>query len=428
MNEDKNKLSLLGFIIWFLAALFFLYEFFLRTFVGSLAPQIIPDLHLNAETFALLGSAYYIAYGAMQVPVGILADKFGVKKIMIFATLLCAVATYLFANSTSFGLAFITRMMMGLGSSFAFVCLLVIAVTWFPRKYFGMFAGASQFIGTMGPLLAGGPLVLFLQETHSSWRYTLSLVAGFGIILCLLIIFIVRSKPRDGERHLIYLEKKTDLKKSLLSLVSNRQAWSIALYSAANYVPIALLGAVWGTSFLEAQGLTQSQAADVISLSWLGYAIGCPLVGATSDFTHRRKPLLILCAILGLVITSVVTYMPNLSLYIYAGLFFMLGLAASGQNIGFATISESVDLGAKATALGMNNGAITLASAIIPPLVSYFINLSAGGHISHLQPENFYMAFALLPILYLIALGLSTFVIKETYCKPQKAVIHVNLN
>ena len=106
----------------------------------------------------------------------------------------------------------------------------------------------------------------------------------------------------------------------------------------------------------------------------------------------------------------------------------MLGLAASGQNIGFATISESVDLGAKATALGMNNGAITLASAIIPPLVSYFINLSAGGHISHLQPENFYMAFALLPILYLIALGLSTFVIKETYCKPQKAVIHVNLN
>ena len=134
MNEDKNKLSLLGFIIWFLAALFFLYEFFLRTFVGSLAPQIIPDLHLNAETFALLGSAYYIAYGAMQVPVGILADKFGVKKIMIFATLLCAVATYLFANSTSFGLAFITRMMMGLGSSFAFVCLLVILERYVSKK------------------------------------------------------------------------------------------------------------------------------------------------------------------------------------------------------------------------------------------------------------------------------------------------------
>ena len=84
-QQEKSPISALGLLIWGLAAFFFLYEFFLRTFIGSVAHQVIHDLRLNAETFAILGSAYYIAYGVMQVPVGILVDKFGVKLIMTFA-------------------------------------------------------------------------------------------------------------------------------------------------------------------------------------------------------------------------------------------------------------------------------------------------------------------------------------------------------
>ena len=112
-----------GLIIWMIAAFFFLYEFFLRTFVGSVAHQIIPQLHLTVEKFALIGSAYYIAYGVMQIPVGILVDKFGVKRVMLFATLMCVFATFLFSHATDFAFAFVSRFLMGFGSSFAFVCL-----------------------------------------------------------------------------------------------------------------------------------------------------------------------------------------------------------------------------------------------------------------------------------------------------------------
>ena len=115
--QQKSPISTLGLIIWGLAALFFLYEFFLRTFVGSVAHQVIPDLKLNAETFAIIGSAYYVAYGVMQIPVGILADKFGVKILMVFATLVCVVSTFLFAHADGFSTAFISRLLMGFGSS-----------------------------------------------------------------------------------------------------------------------------------------------------------------------------------------------------------------------------------------------------------------------------------------------------------------------
>ncbi len=428
MNNTKpSPISALGIVIWLIAALFFLYEFFLRTFVGSVASQIIPSLHLNAETFSIIGSAYYAAYGLMQLPVGILADKFGVKSIMIFATLVCAGATYMFAHSAGFTSALISRLLMGFGSSFAFICLLVIAVTWFPKRFFGFFAGCSQFIGTMGPLLAGGPLIAYMAARHESWRMALTEISFIGVILAVLIILIVRTKPRENA--LVLLKHEIPLKIRLQTLFKNPQAWLIAIYSASVYVSIALLGAFWGTEYLQVQGLSQTLAAAMISLAWLGYAIACPVLGALSDIAKRRKPVLILCGSIGLIVTLGIAYAPlNHLHWVYGVLFFCLGVAASGQNLGFATISEHTDANTKATALGLNNAAIILSGAIIPPLASYFIYLSAGGNSSHLQPHDFMIAFSIMPILYGICLILSVFFIRETFCKPQKEVIKLALN
>ena len=422
----QSPLSLLGLFVWFLAALFFLYEFFLRTFAGSLAHQIIPDLHLNVESFAIIGSAYYITYGLMQIPVGILADKFGVKIIMTFAALVCGGATFLFAHATGFYSALISRLLMGFGSSFAFVCLLVIAATWFPKKYFGFFAGASQFIGTMGPILAGGPLIALMTASHRGWRTTLEGVAFAGVILAGLYFVFIKNKPRDGERALIYLQKSEALLRRLKRLLRNKQAWAVALYSGTVYVSMSLLGAIWGTEYLQARGFSQNIAADAVSLAWLGYAIACPLLGALSDIAKRRKPTLIFCALLGIIATSGITYLPIHSRYWYDLLFIMLGVAATGQNVGFAAIAEHVSITTRATAMGLNNGAITLSAAVIPPLVSYFIYMAAGKQVK-LTAHDFIIGFTLMPIMFLLSSIISVFFIRETYCKPQKEIIRLDI-
>lgn len=422
--EKESPITPLGLCIWLLAATFFLYEFFLRTFVGSVAHQVIPDLRLNAETFAMIGSAYYIAYGLMQVPVGILADRFGVKIIMIFATLVCTVSTIMFAHSQSFVSAFVSRLLMGFGSSFAFVCLLMIAVTWLPEKFFGFFSGLSQFIGTMGPLLAGGPLITLMAKTHETWRQALTKVGLAGLALTVLIFIVIREKPRSSQSSIVFLNVHEPFYKRLLRLATNHQAWFVAIYSATCYASMALLGAIWGTEFLQIEGFTQGIAASIISIAWLGYAIACPLLGAISDIAKRRRPALIFCALLGLMVTSIITYLPmHHSTWAYALCFFALGVAAGGQNIGFATISEHTDVRTKATALGLNNGMITLSSAFIPPVVSYFIYATTISGQTALHPENFIFAFSIMPILFFISLVISVLFIKETYCKPQKEAL-----
>lgn len=428
MSTDNKNINFLGFIIWFIAALFFLYEYFLRTFIGSLAQQVLPDLHLNAETFSILGSAYYLAYGIMQIPVGILADKFGVKKILIFATLVCAAACFIFSRATGFPSALVGRILMGFGSSFAFISLLVIAITWFPRKYFGFFAGFSQFFGTMGPLLAGGPLIAFITSQHLSWRTAMFYIAIIGIVLSVLVLLIVRSKARDGEHVLVFLSTHEPFFAKIKRLFQNKQAWLIALYSATNYVSLSLMGAIWGTEYLETKGLTQTHAADVISFAWLGFALACPALGAISDSIKRRKPILILTSVVGLGATALIVYGPfHHSFLIYSLLFIGLGIAASGQNIGFATISEQVPQDTRASALGLNNGLLMLTASVIPPLASYFIELSAKNHPQHLQTSDFTVGLSIMPILYSIAIILSLFFIKETFCKPQKEALRLKV-
>ncbi len=424
MQPKQQSISDLGIFIWAIAAVFFLYEFFLRTFVGSLAQQLIQALHLNITQFTLMGSAYYLAYGLMQMPVGVLADKFGVKRIMVFATLTCALATFLFAHANGFTEALLARFLMGFGSSFAFVCLLVIASNWFPIRFFGFFAGLSQFIGTMGPVLAGGPLIAWLADSHINWRLALSGIGGFGIVLAILSALFVKSKPKGHKHTLRVLHKTEPLLTRLSRLCKTRQAWAIAIYSASVYVSIAVMAAAWGTDYLQTIGLSQQDAATMMSIAWIAYAIGCPGFGFLSDLMKRRKPFLVLCAALGVCSMSLIVYGHFTHLTIYEILFFMLGLAATGQNIGFAAIAEHSRPDTKAIALGLNNGLITLSGAVFPIAIGYLIAIAQGdSNAQHVSVHAFVIGLSLLPAVYVISLLVSLFACQETYCKPQKGVI-----
>jgi MFS family permease len=301
----KLSISLPGLIVSLLAAFFFLYEFFLRTFVGSVSHQVIPDLHLNAETYALLGSAYFFAYGSMQIFVGMLTDKFGVKRIMLFAIMVCVLATYLFSIATDFNSGLLSRFLMGFGSSFAFICLLTVVMNWLPKKYFGFFAGMSQLIGTVGPLLAGGPLIAYLASSHLNWREALVKVAMIGVVLAVTIFIVMKDKRIEVSEEKSHALRP--MKVRLKKLFATSQAWYIALYSAAVYFSIALLGAIWGTEYLQARGLSQEVAAEMVSLAWLGYAVGCPLVWAFSDLSKRRSPMLMYCSLVGVAVTACIS-------------------------------------------------------------------------------------------------------------------------
>lgn len=297
---NAKSFQLIGIVSWLVCAVFFCYEFLLRTVLGTFQAPIVSDLLLTPISFALLSStAYLVVYSAMQVPVGLIADRFGLKKSLMIGTLLCAVSTLAFAFTYQFKTAVGARMLMGLGSSFGFICVLMAVYDWMPKKHYGLFIGLSQFIGTIGPIAAAGPLDSIAASGDVHWRTIFIALSGVGLFLFVLAVFFVRNNTQCTEGFRIIL-RHTPIMKALKTLFSQKQAWYIALFSAAVYFPLEYLSENEGKNFLVLKGFTPLYAAYMITLGWFGYAIGCPLLGYISDRVKRRKTVLNFAAVLGL--------------------------------------------------------------------------------------------------------------------------------
>lgn len=427
-NTKNIRFTFTGFFIWFLASLFFLYEFFLRTFLGALAKQIIPDLNLSASRFALLASVFYIAYGLMQIPVGLLADRFGVKKCMIFATALCALSAFLFSKAHHFGFALLCRFMMGFGGAFAFLCLLILTISWFPKKYLAFMVGLGQFVGTLGALIAGGPLASVVVSKGLSWRLVFSSIAVLGVVIFVFALVWVKEREAHAREYQIFIAQKMSLKKKLLQLFDSSQAMYIALYSSFVFLSLAMLGAVWGVLYIQSLGFSQTQAAYTASSGWLGFAIGCPLLGYLSDHWGRRKSVMALCSGLGLIVVILTLYVTTKMLWFYRVGFFLIGLTGAGQSVGFATITEHVVPALKSVALGLNSAFITLLASITPLIVGVIMDYQGKvlGTGSNYTLQEFRLPFAIMPLLYFLAALFSIFLIEETYCRSKKKITHIN--
>ncbi len=132
----NRKHLLFGITVCLVGALFYCYEFLLRILPGTLQSELsIAFGHISATTFGQLAALYYFAYSPMQLPVGMLIDRFGPRRLLSFACLCCMLGSYLFMTFSSLWIAGIGRLLVGFGSSFAFVGSLTLMMHWLPRRY-----------------------------------------------------------------------------------------------------------------------------------------------------------------------------------------------------------------------------------------------------------------------------------------------------
>jgi len=427
MSKDNNvvPISWYGCFIWLLAILFFLYEYCVRMIPATISEHIIKDLNINTEQFALISSAYYIAYSAMQIPVGILLDRFGVRLFLSLASIVCSLGVFGFSISDTFYDCIISRFLTGLGSSFGFIGLLVITLNWFPHNHFGFLGGLAQLLGATGPLLAGAPIIYLMQKTGNDWHSIFWNISFIGIILFFLIAIFVRNKPKANSGEIFFISKELPLKKALKNLIKITHFWFVLPYAGLIYVSLPLMGAYWGTLYLETRSFDPSTAALIVSMCWVGLAIGSPIIGRLSDHFKRRKPFLVILGVLGAIASFLIIMQPSQNSLVLSFLFFLLGFASSGQSLSFATIVEQVPSELKATAMGANNTAIMLLAAFLPPAITIFIHPSGADH-PHFITSDFTISFLTMPLCYLLASLIALFCIKETFCRQQNTVHYLS--
>lgn len=420
---NSNQLSFKGLAVWFICVLFFLYEFLLRTILGTFQDAIIDDLGLSSYQFALLSSsAFLFVYGVMQIAISPLLIRFGIKRTLLFAALLCSASTLGFALSNNYPLALLFRALMGCGAAFGFICVLVSIYDWLPYRYIALFIGLSQFIGTMGPMASGGPLNELAQSHIITWQTMFYGLSVLGLLLSALIVLVV-DKNRTCDQPFIVLKSTPDLKKELHNLKHNSQVWFILLFCAFIYFSLEYLTENECKNLLMAKGFSATFSAYMLSVSWLGFAIGSPLFGFISDKLSRRKPILLYSATATFLSLGAIIYLP-LSEQAAIALFFSYGLAIGASSVGIVIMGEQFRADNVSVGLGINNAATILFVSLMAPCMSLLLDLFSGGHAYSLA--DFHRAFIVLVILPFIALLLAIFKINETFGKSSKEFIILN--
>jgi len=419
-KEDSSTSLWRASAVCLLAAMFYLYEFCLQVSPGVMTNELMRAYGVGAMGLVTISAFYYYAYTPMQLPAGVLYDRFGPRKLIPFATLVCALGALFFSATDSVVMASYGRFMMGFGSAFSFIGTLVLISRWFPSKYFAVLAGIAQLMSSVGAVFGEAPLAAAID--HFGWRHSMVFLAIIGMFLALAVWLVVRDFP-DGHAP-IRSQKQVSKQsiKGLIHVLRSQQTWYIAVYSFFIWAPIAVFAALWGVPFIaELYNQSTTVASSAISMVWIGIGVGSPLIGWVSEKLELRCPLLVFVAIIGLFSTVMLIYCPDLPFAIMYALLFLLGIAASGQSLSFAVIKDVTAPKHMGTAVGFNNMAVVAGGAFFQPLVGYLLHLFWQGAVingtRYYSVLTYKKALWILPICYLGATIISWFFIKETQCR-----------
>jgi MFS family permease len=408
---SPRLLPLLG---WLTGAVFFFYAWVLRVAPSVMVEELMRDLAVGAAVLGHLSGVYYYGYAGMQIPVGVLLDRFGPRRLMALAGLVCAAGCVLFATGASLAAVTAGRFLIGASAAFSLVGAMAVAGQWFPANRFAILSGGAMALGMAGGVFGQAPLRLAVEA--SDWRTTTLLLAGGGVALATAAWATVRDRwrGRGGVAGAL---------RGLGIVVRHPQTWLIALAGLGTAGPLLGFAGLWGVPFLEAAyGVSRTSAATVTSMLFVGWGAGAPLFGWLSDRIGRRKAPFLAGLALETVALAAIIWVAGLPMVALGGLSFLIGFFGSVQIVGFALVRENHPAGVSGTAIGFVNGMVTGAGALFQPLVGFLLDLTWTGQTALgarvYEPEAYRLA---LTSLIGCCLGgvLCVLAVRETFCRPR---------
>ena len=419
MASRSSTSGFLPWIVWGLGCLFYFYEFLLQVSPGIMASELMHDFAITSQILGVLSGIYYYSYSPMQLPCGILVDYYGPHRILTMATAICALSTIAFGLTNSLTVAFISRFMIGFGSSFAVVCCLKFAANWFDAGRFSLLTGLMVACGMFGAIGGEAPLALLVD--HFGWRHSLLILGGLGILLALCIYIWAQDKPKMSSQTRSEKVVSEPIIYGLIKLVKNYQLWMVAIYGGLMYMATPVFCGLWGVPFLMLKmKLSKAAAANLISLVFVGWAIASPLWGLYSNRIGLRKPSMYIASVGALVTLALFIYFPVGHGFLLKMLLFSFGVFSAGFLTAFSIAKEVCNKNYVATGLGFMNMLNMVGVAIAQPMIGLVLDKQWDGAMlngARLYPlKAYYIGLSILPIGMVLAFLLLPF-IKETYCR-----------
>lgn len=345
-----------------------------RTAPGLITDQLMIDFRISASVIGLLTSIQFLAYTGLQIPIGILSDRFGPNFFLIVGTLLNGMGTIIYSIAPNEYILIFAKLLVGIGDSTIWVNLVAILSQWFKPKEFIKLIGFAGMSGSLGFLLATVPFSKWIAL--AGWRPPFLTV---GIILCFcgVLLYLILVKKTEQMRiespvvsTIVVKQKREKTSSLLLRICKDRQAWAAFLCHfglVGTYV--GFIGS-WAVPYgMDVYGLTRSGASQLVMLGVFGAIIGAPLTTWVSGRLNSiKQPFIVVYSIVLVVwLTFVVSNgKPVFTLVII--LFLILGFSNGASALTFAIVRESFPVNEVGVISGFANTGGFLSAVLLPSL------------------------------------------------------------
>ena len=387
--QSKTTGGYQSILVLSLLIIFYCLDYFFRISTSLVITELQQQLHINTIQVGLLGSGFYLGYVLMQIPAGILLDKYKPSRVISLSILICAIAYIFFIYSTQFGFAYIFRLIVGACSAFSFLSVLHFAIRNFSVKYFYKISALTIAMGTVTASLM--EVVSSYYITPFNWK---SIFLGIASV-ALLIAFIIdrlayREKPQQKEI------KAKDYFKHSNKIFLNKPLVLNGLIGGLLYLPTSLLASLWGIPFfINTFCASKVQASLAITFLFLGWVLG------SISFSYlklaKHKPYLVItissifAALIGFDLIQRVSLATN-TLYI---MLLIMGIFSSAQVLIWEQFKRVCPSSHHGLGSAYTNVLILVQPIVFNIVVAYF---AMNGNSS-----NYQQGLKILPLIFILS-------------------------
>jgi predicted MFS family arabinose efflux permease len=273
-------LSALRVVLPFLAGYFLSYVY--RALNAVLAPSLVGEFGISAQQLGFLTGVYFFSFGLFQIPLGLLLDRFGPRRVNATLLVLAAVGALLFSASESFTHLVLARALIGLGVSACLMATIQAFILWFPPERMSTMIALAYSMGGLGAITASAPLEVALRSF--TWREIFDGLAALTVILSAVFVLFVPEHP--GTRKPVSLKEQLG---GLAAIARDAAFRRIALAIGATQCAAVSLFTLWITGWLrDVAGFDRAAAAQGLAVVALALIAGYFFFGRAADALARR--------------------------------------------------------------------------------------------------------------------------------------------
>lgn len=316
-------------IPWFLATLFYTFQYIIRVLPNVGMDHITSHFEIGSAQIGMFAAVYYIGYTLLHIPLSLFIDRFSVKNVLPTCSVIAALGLLPLIYSENFIYAVLGRFMIGAASSGAILGIFKVVKNGFSAERFTSMIGMSATIGLLGAIYGGRPID-YMIYTYG-WETIIKFFVVFGLCFSAVLYVSLPSKVEHGKYHFVLKEMVCDVQK----IFCNRRFLLLSLIGGLMVGPIEGFADTWGTLFFQSHfGLDRGHASTLPSFIFIGMCVGSTTIGYLTAKIQKHLIIIASCAICMLVIFAILFAIPlYLDLNILYTLMFLAGVASAYQIV-----------------------------------------------------------------------------------------------